>query len=109
MRKKLVKIICTWTQDFWDFLPTANRHLWKLHKSKINWTHINISCPIIGLIDLIFGIKYKYKLFIVLNILLILLLPSAMIVGHIILVMHVEQEDNNLNSSFMGCFFFAPE
>ena len=66
-------------------------------------------CPIIGLIDLIFGIKDKYKLFIVLNILLILLLPSAMIVGHIILVMHVEQEDNNLNSSFMGCFFFAPE
>lgn len=66
-------------------------------------------CPIIGLIDLIFEIKDKYKLFIVLNILLILLLPSAMIVGHIILVMHVEQEDNNLNSSFMGCFFFAPE
>ena len=66
-------------------------------------------CPIIGLIDLIFGIKDKYKLFIVLNILLILLLPSAMIVGHIILVMHVEQENNNLNSSFMGCFFFAPE
>lgn len=41
-------------------------------------------CPIIGLIGLIFGIKEKDKLFIVLNILLILLLPMAMFAGHLI-------------------------
>ena len=40
--------------------------------------------PIIGLIGLIFGIKDKDKLFIILNILLILLLPIAMFVGHLI-------------------------
>lgn len=41
-------------------------------------------CPIIGLIGLIFGVKEKDKLFIVLNLLLILLLPIVMFVGHII-------------------------
>ena len=41
-------------------------------------------CPIIGLIGLIFGVKEKDKLFIILNLLLILLLPIAMFVGHII-------------------------
>ena len=41
-------------------------------------------CPIIGLIGLIFGVKEKYRLFIVLNIMLILLLPIAMFVGHLI-------------------------
>ena len=41
-------------------------------------------CPIIGLIGLIFGIKEKNKLFIVLNILLILLLPIAMFAGHLV-------------------------
>ena len=41
-------------------------------------------CPIIGLIGLIFGVKEKDRLFIVLNIMLILLLPIAMFVGHII-------------------------
>lgn len=41
-------------------------------------------CPIIGLIGLIFGIKEKDRLFIVLNIMLILLLPIAMFVGHLI-------------------------
>ncbi|HFH6713157.1 TPA: hypothetical protein ACJSGU_001825 [Streptococcus agalactiae] len=41
-------------------------------------------CPIIGLIGLIFGVKEKYRLFIVLNIMLILLLPIAMLVGHLI-------------------------
>ena len=41
-------------------------------------------CPIIGLIGLIFGIKDKDKLFIILNILLILLLPIAMFIGHLI-------------------------
>ncbi|WP_039880671.1 hypothetical protein [Urinicoccus timonensis] len=41
-------------------------------------------CPIIGLIGLIFGIKDKDKLFIILNLLLILLLPIAMFVGHLI-------------------------
>ena len=41
-------------------------------------------CPIIGLIGLIFGVKEKDRLFIVLNILLILLLPIAMFVGHLI-------------------------
>ncbi|WBW49455.1 hypothetical protein O6R05_05460 [Peptoniphilus equinus] len=39
-------------------------------------------CPIIGLIGLIFGVKEKDRLFIVLNIMLILLLPIAMFVGH---------------------------
>ena len=41
-------------------------------------------CPIIGLVGLIFGIRENNKLFIVLNILLILLLPITMFVGHII-------------------------
>lgn len=41
-------------------------------------------CPIIGLIGLIFGVKIKDRLFIVLNIMLILLLPIAMFVGHLI-------------------------
>ena len=41
-------------------------------------------CPIIGLIGLIFGIKGKDKLFIILNLLLILLLPIAMFIGHLI-------------------------
>lgn len=41
-------------------------------------------CPIIGIIGLIFGIKERDRLFIVLNILLISLLPIAMFVGHII-------------------------
>ena len=40
-------------------------------------------CPIIGLIGLIFGVKEKDKLFMALNVLLILLLPIAMFVGHI--------------------------
>ena len=40
-------------------------------------------CPIIGLIGLIFGVKEKDKLFMLLNILLILLLPIAMFVGHL--------------------------
>ena len=41
-------------------------------------------CPIIGLIGLIFGVREKDGLFIVLNIMLILLLPIAMFVGHLI-------------------------
>ncbi|MBS5965679.1 MAG: hypothetical protein KIA07_08485 [Finegoldia magna] len=41
-------------------------------------------CPIIGLIGLILGLKEKDRLFIVLNIMLILLLPIAMFVGHLI-------------------------
>ena len=41
-------------------------------------------CPIIGLIGLIFGVKEKDKLFIVLNLLLISLLPIAMFIGHLI-------------------------
>ena len=41
-------------------------------------------CPIIGLIGLIFGIKDKDKLFIILNLLLILLLPIAMFVDHLV-------------------------
>ena len=41
-------------------------------------------CPIIGLIGLIFGVKEKDRLFIVLNIMLILLLPIAMFVGHLV-------------------------
>ena len=39
-------------------------------------------CLIIGLIGLIFGVREKNRLFIVLNILLILLLPIAMFLGH---------------------------
>ena len=41
-------------------------------------------CPIIGLVGLLFGIKEKDKLFIVLNLLLILLLPIAMFIGHLV-------------------------
>ena len=41
-------------------------------------------CPIIGLVGLILGVKEKDRLFIVLNLLLILLLPITMFVGHII-------------------------
>lgn len=41
-------------------------------------------CPIIGLIGLIIGVKEKDKLFMALNILLILLLPIAMFVGHLV-------------------------
>ena len=41
-------------------------------------------CPIIGLIGLIFGVKEKDRLFIVLNIMLILLLPIAMFIGHLV-------------------------
>lgn len=41
-------------------------------------------CPIIGLIGLIFGVKEKDKLFIILNLLLILLLPISMFVGHLV-------------------------
>ncbi len=41
-------------------------------------------CPIIGLIGLIFEVKEKDRLFIVLNIMLILLLPIAIFIGHLI-------------------------
>ena len=41
-------------------------------------------CPFIGLIGLIFGVKEKDRLFIVSNIMLILLLPIAMLVSHLI-------------------------
>ena len=41
-------------------------------------------CPIIGLIGLIFGVKEKDRLFIASNIMLILLLPIAMLVSHLI-------------------------
>ncbi|EEI85486.1 hypothetical protein HMPREF0072_1947 [Anaerococcus lactolyticus ATCC 51172] len=41
-------------------------------------------CPIVGLIGLIFGAKEKSRLFILLNILLILLNPISMFVGHLI-------------------------
>lgn len=41
-------------------------------------------CPIVGLIGLIVGVKEKDGLFIVLNIMLILLLPIAMFVSHLI-------------------------
>ena len=41
-------------------------------------------CPIIGLIGLIFGVKEKDRLFMVLNILLITLLPIAMFAGRVI-------------------------
>lgn len=41
-------------------------------------------CPIIGLVGLIFGIKEKDRLSILLNLLLILLFPIAMFAGHLI-------------------------
>lgn len=41
-------------------------------------------CPIIGLIGLIFGVKEKDKLFMALNVLLILLLPIAMLDSHLV-------------------------
>ncbi|WP_019138232.1 hypothetical protein [Peptoniphilus timonensis] len=41
-------------------------------------------CPIIGLIGLIFGVKEKDKLFMTLNVLLILLLPIVMFASHLI-------------------------
>lgn len=40
-------------------------------------------CPMIGLVGLIFGIKEKDGLFIVLNLLLILLLPIIMFIGNV--------------------------
>ena len=43
-----------------------------------------VVCPIIGLIGLIIEVKEKDKLFIVLNILLILLIPISMFVGHLV-------------------------
>ncbi len=39
-------------------------------------------CPLIGLIGIIFSIREKDKLFIVMNLLLILILPIAMLIGH---------------------------
>ena len=41
-------------------------------------------CPIIGLIGLIFGVKEKDKLFMALNVLLILLLPIVMFASHLV-------------------------
>ena len=41
-------------------------------------------CPIIGLIGLVFGVKEKDKLFMALNILLILLLPIVMFASHLV-------------------------
>lgn len=41
-------------------------------------------CKIIGLVGLIFGIKEKDRLFIGLNLFLILFFPIAMFVGHIV-------------------------
>ena len=41
-------------------------------------------CPIIGLVGIIFGIKEKDRVSILLNLLLILLFPIAMFVGHLI-------------------------
>ncbi|EFR45452.1 hypothetical protein STRPS_0010 [Streptococcus pseudoporcinus LQ 940-04] len=43
-----------------------------------------VVCPIIGLIGLIIEVKEKDRLFIVLNLLLILFLPIAMFVDNII-------------------------
>ena len=55
--------------------------LWKLRPTGLTSMFV---CPIIGLIGLIFGIKEKDRLFMVLNILLITLLPIAMFAGHLI-------------------------
>ena len=41
-------------------------------------------CPTIGLIGLICGVKEKDRLFIVLNLLLIFLLPIAMFAAHLV-------------------------
>ncbi|HGA3677930.1 TPA: hypothetical protein ACGWMI_000325 [Streptococcus agalactiae] len=41
-------------------------------------------CPIIGPIGLIFGVKEKDKLFMALNVLLILLLPIVMFASHLV-------------------------
>ncbi|MFL8952146.1 hypothetical protein [Helcococcus kunzii] len=41
-------------------------------------------CPIIGLIGLTFGVKQKGRLFIVLNLLLIFLLPIVMFASHLV-------------------------
>ena len=41
-------------------------------------------CPIIGLIGLIFGVKENDKLFMALNVLLILLLPIVMFASHLV-------------------------
>ncbi len=56
-----------------------------------NYTNLRLTgitsmfvCPIIGLVGLIFGVKENDKLFIVLNLFLILLLPIAMFAGHLI-------------------------
>lgn len=59
------------------------RLLWNLRPTGLTFM---FAYPIIGLVGLIFGIRENNKLFIVLNILLILLLPIAMFAGHIIAV-----------------------
>ncbi len=41
-------------------------------------------CPIIGVVGLIFAIKEKSKLFVVLNLLLVLIFPIAMILGSLL-------------------------
>ena len=41
-------------------------------------------CPIIGLIGLVFGVKEKDKLFMTLNVILILLLPILMFASHLV-------------------------
>ena len=55
----------------------------EIHKDYYKF-HINVFLPIIGLIGLVYGVKEKDKLFMALNILLILLLPITMFVGHLV-------------------------
>ena len=49
----------------------------------IAYSHMLV-CPIIGLVGLILGVKEKDKLFMALNVLLILLLPIVMFASHLV-------------------------
>ena len=49
----------------------------------IAYSHMLV-CPIIGLVGLILGVREKDRFFIILNLLLILLLPISMFVGHLV-------------------------
>lgn len=41
-------------------------------------------CPVIGVVGIIFSIREKDKLFIAMNLLLILILPISMLLGHLL-------------------------
>ncbi|WP_396335218.1 hypothetical protein [Anaerococcus sp.] len=76
----MVEFFCTWCNYIRNIIFYTFTNL-----NPAGFTSM-FAYPIIGLVRLIFGIRENNKLFIVLNILLILLLPIAMFAGHIIAV-----------------------